>query len=430
MPVFEYSGLTEAGKNVRGVKDAENRKVLRSLLRKDGIFLTDVRAAEGAAIAVSSSSSSSRPATGKIELSGQGLSREVDLRQVFGSRVSGQDLAIATRQLATLIGAGITLVDALTALVDQIEQPRLKRIIGIVRQKVNEGSSLADALAEHPKVFTTLYVNMIRAGESSGALDVVLVRLADFTEAQAALRNKIMGAMLYPAIMLLVGLGIVGILFIVVIPKVTTIFADMNVSLPWTTQILITTSTFARDYWYLMLASIPFFVWAMRRYLKTTRGRAWWDRTKLNAPIFGELVRMLSLARFAKTLATLLSSGVPLLTALDIVKNIVNNSILSKVIEDARDAIREGESIAAPLKRSGQFPPLVHHMIAIGEKSGQLEEMLQNVARSYDAQVEVRVSALTSLLEPIMIVGMGVGVAFIVFSILMPIMQLNTFVPK
>ncbi|MFL5405116.1 MAG: type II secretion system inner membrane protein GspF [Myxococcales bacterium] len=429
MPVFEYSGLTEAGKNVRGVKDAENRKVLRSLLRKDGIFLTDVRAAEGAAIA-GASSSSSRPVTGKIELSGQGLSREVDLRQVFGSRVSGQDLAIATRQLATLIGAGITLVDALTALVDQIEQPRLKRIIGIVRQKVNEGSSLADALAEHPKVFTTLYVNMIRAGESSGALDVVLVRLADFTEAQAALRNKIMGAMLYPAIMLLVGLGIVGILFIVVIPKVTTIFADMNVSLPWTTQILITTSTFARDYWYLMLAAIPLFVWAMRRYLKTTRGRAWWDRTKLNAPIFGELVRMLSLARFAKTLATLLSSGVPLLTALDIVKNIVNNSILSKVIEDARDAIREGESIAAPLKRSGQFPPLVHHMIAIGEKSGQLEEMLQNVARSYDAQVEVRVSALTSLLEPIMIVGMGVGVAFIVFSILMPIMQLNTFVPK
>ncbi|MFL5275122.1 MAG: type II secretion system inner membrane protein GspF [Myxococcales bacterium] len=429
MPVFEYSGLTEAGKNVRGVKDAENRKVLRSLLRKDGIFLTDVRAAEGAAIATASSSSS-RPVTGKIELSGQGLSREVDLRQVFGSRVSGQDLAIATRQLATLIGAGITLVDALTALVDQIEQPRLKRIIGIVRQKVNEGSSLADALAEHPKVFTTLYVNMIRAGESSGALDVVLVRLADFTEAQAALRNKIMGAMLYPAIMLLVGLGIVGILFIVVIPKVTTIFADMNVSLPWTTQILITTSTFARDYWYLMLAAIPLFVWAMRRYLKTTRGRAWWDRTKLNAPIFGELVRMLSLARFAKTLATLLSSGVPLLTALDIVKNIVNNSILSKVIEDARDAIREGESIAAPLKRSGQFPPLVHHMIAIGEKSGQLEEMLQNVARSYDAQVEVRVSALTSLLEPIMIVGMGVGVAFIVFSILMPIMQLNTFVPK
>ena len=429
MPVFEYSGLTEAGKNVRGVKDAENRKVLRSLLRKDGIFLTDVRAADalGAAAAAAGPSTGK---TGKIELSGQGLSREVDLRQIFGTRVSGQDLAIATRQLATLIGAGITLVDSLSALVEQVEHPGLKRILGMVRQKVNEGSSLADALAEHPKVFTTLYVNMIRAGESSGALDVVLVRLADFTEGQAALRNKILGAMLYPAIMVLVGISIVGILFVVVIPKVTKIFDDMNVTLPWTTRILIATSTFARDYWYVILAAIPVFIWAVRRYVRTERGRNWWDRTKLRAPIFGEVVRMLALARFAKTLATLLSSGVPLLTALDIVKNIVNNSILAKVIEDARDAIREGESIAAPLKRSGQFPPLVHHMIAIGEKSGQLEQMLGNIARSYDSQVEIRVSAMTSLLEPVMIVMMGGGVAFIVFSILMPIMQLNTFVPK
>jgi general secretion pathway protein F len=427
MPVFEYSGLTEAGKNVRGVKDAENRKVLHSILRKDGIFLTDVRAAD----AVSISNLAANASTGKVEaLTGQGLSREVDLRQVFGSRVSGQDLAIATRQLATLIGAGITLVESLTALVEQVEHPGLKRILGVVRQKVNEGSSLADALAEHPKVFTTLFVNMIRAGESSGALDVVLVRLADFTEGQAALRNKILGAMLYPAIMVLVGISIVGILFVVVIPKVTKIFDDMNVSLPWTTRILIATSTFARDYWYAILAAIPLFIWGIRRYVRTERGRNWWDRTKLSAPIFGEVVRMLALARFAKTLATLLSSGVPLLTALDIVKNIVNNSILAKVIEDARDAIREGESIAAPLKRSGQFPPLVHHMIAIGEKSGQLEQMLGNIARSYDSQVEIRVSAMTSLLEPVMIVMMGGGVAFIVFSILMPIMQLNTFVPQ
>jgi len=236
--------------------------------------------------------------------------------------------------------------------------------------------------------------------------------------------------MLYPAIMVLVGISIVGILFVVVIPKVTKIFDDMNVTLPWTTRILIATSTFARDYWYVILAAIPVFIWAVRRYVRTERGRNWWDRTKLRAPIFGEVVRMLALARFAKTLATLLSSGVPLLTALDIVKNIVNNSILAKVIEDARDAIREGESIAAPLKRSGQFPPLVHHMIAIGEKSGQLEQMLGNIARSYDSQVEIRVSAMTSLLEPVMIVMMGGGVAFIVFSILMPIMQLNTFVPK
>jgi general secretion pathway protein F len=355
----------------------------------------------------------------------------VDVGALFGfTGVSSQDLAIATRQLATLIAAGIPLVEGLTALVDQIEHPRLKRIMGVVKQKVNEGSSLADALAEHPKVFSALYVNMIRAGESSGALDVVLVRLADLTESQAQLRNKIIGAMLYPAIMVVVGIAIVGILFVVVIPKVTKIFDDMNVTLPWTTRILIGVSSFARDYWYLVLILVPAAVFGFRRFIRSPRGRQWWDRAQLRAPIFGELIRMLALSRFAKTLATLLASGVPLLTAMDIVRNIVNNSTLADVIDHARDAIREGESIAAPLKRSGQFPPLVYHMIAIGERSGQLEEMLQNVAKSYEAQVEMRVGALTSLLEPVMIVAMGGGVAFVVFSILMPIMQLNTFVPK
>jgi general secretion pathway protein F len=417
MPVFEYSGLTEAGKNVRGLKDAETAKTLRALLRKDGVYLTESRTAEVGAVAGGGPKAA-------------GLAREVDLRGLFGSGVSAQDLAVATRQLSTLIGAGITLVESLTALAEQVEHPRLKKILGMVKQRVNEGASLADALADHPRVFSSLYINMIRAGESSGALDVVLGRLADFTESAAALRNKLIGAMLYPAIMLLVGISIVSILFAVVIPKVTKIFEEMNVPLPWTTRILIATSSFARDYWFVIVVAVPLGIWLLVRYVKTPKGRAWFDRAQLRAPIFGELIRMLALARFAKTLATLLSSGVPLLTALDIVKNIVHNSVLSQVIEDARDAIREGESIAAPLKRSGQFPPLVHHMIAIGEKSGQLEEMLQNVARSYDAQVEMRVSALTSLLEPVMIVGMGVGVAFIVFSILMPIMQLNTFVPQ
>jgi general secretion pathway protein F len=230
--------------------------------------------------------------------------------------------------------------------------------------------------------------------------------------------------------MVVVGIAIVGILFAVVIPKVTKIFDDMNVTLPWTTRILIATSTFVSNYWYVILIGIPLILFGIGRWVRTPKGRAWWDRTQLKAPVFGDLVRMLAISRFAKTLATLLASGVPLLTAMDIVKNIVSNTLLSGVIEQARDAIREGESIAAPLKRSGQFPPLVFHMIAIGEKSGQLEEMLQNVSRSYDSQVEMRITALTSLLEPVMIVTMGVGVAFIVFSILMPIMQLNTFIPK
>src|SRR5438445_8802476 len=261
MPVFEYSGLTETGKSVRGVKDVESRKALRTVLRKDGIFLTDVRNADGAA--------SVQAGAAPQVLTGQGLSREVDLSALFGSRVSPQDLAIATRQLATLIGAGITLPESLTALVEQVEHPRLRRILGLVRQRVNEGASLADALSDHPRVFSTLYVNMLRAGESSGALDVVLVRLADFTEAQAALRNKLIGAMLYPAIMVLVGIAIVGILFVVVIPKVTKIFEDMNVALPWTTRILIAASRFARDYWYVLVVAIPLAVCGARRWLKT-----------------------------------------------------------------------------------------------------------------------------------------------------------------
>ena len=416
MPVFEYTGLTEAGKNVRGLRDAESVKTLRQLLRKDGVYVTESRPAEAGQIAGDQKT---------------GMAREIDVAAIFGmSGVSSQDLAIATRQLATLIGAGIPLVEALTALVDQIEHPRLKRIMGVVKQKVNEGSSLAAALGENPKVFGDLYVNMIRAGESSGALDVVLVRLADFTESQAQLRNKIIGAMLYPAIMVVVGFAIVGILFAVVIPKVTKIFDDMNVTLPWTTRLLIGVSTIVQNYWYLILLGIPLSLYCARRWLRTPRGTAFWDRTQLRVPVLGDLIRMLAISRFAKTLSTLLASGVPLLTAMDIVRNIVTNTLLSSVIDNARDAIREGESIAAPLKRSGQFPPLVYHMIAIGERSGQLEEMLSNVARSYEAQVEMRIGALTSLLEPVMIVLMGGGVAFIVFSILMPIMQLNTFVPK
>src|SRR2546428_7537837 len=278
MPVFEYTGLTEAGKNVRGIRDAESSRVLRQILRKDGVYLTDARAAEAGAVAGEQKT---------------GLSREVDLGAMLGfTGVSAQDLAIATRQLATLIGAGIPLVEALTALVDQVEQPRLKKIMGVIKQKVNEGSSLADALKEHPKAFTDLYVNMIRAGESSGALDVVLVRLADFTEAQAQLRNKIIGAMLYPAIMVVVGIAIVSILFVVGIPKGTKIFEDMNVTLPWTTRILIGVSSFARDYWYVVLVAVPALAFGLRRLLRTPRGRTWLGRAKLRAPRFGEAVRL------------------------------------------------------------------------------------------------------------------------------------------
>jgi general secretion pathway protein F len=413
MPVFEFSALSESGRTVRGIRDADNAKALRQVLRKEGLFLTEVAA--------------SKQAQGS-KAGAAGAQERVDVKKWLTGRVKAEDVAVTTRQLSTLIHAGIPLVEALTALVDQVDHVRLKSVISEVKQKVNEGSSLADALAQHPKVFTSLYCNMIRAGESSGALDIVLVRLADFTESQARLRQKVLGTMTYPIIMVAIGMLIIAVLFTAVIPKVTKIFLEMQVTLPWTTRALIAVSTFSRDYWYLLLGAAVLAVLGFSRWLKTAGGRHAWDHFVLRAPIFGPLVRMLSVSRFTRTLGTLLRSGVPLLTAMDIVKNIVNNVVLAKVVDAARDAVREGESIAAPLKRSGEFPPLVYHMIAIGERSGQLEEMLENVSDAYDSGVETRINALTSLLEPVMIVMMGAVVAFIVFSILMPILQMNTFV--
>ena len=404
MPVFAYKALDQSGKNVEGLKEADSPRTLRTVLRRDGLFLTEV--------------------TG--EKQAKAASPEVNVRRWVGGRVKADDVAVATRQLAVLVNAGIPLVDALTALVEQVDHERLKRVLSAVKQRVNEGSSLADALAQHPKAFSTLYVNMIRAGESSGALDVVLFRLADFTESQARLRSKVLGTLTYPAAMLVIGSVIMGILFTVVIPKITKVFEDTKVVLPWTTRFLIGFSTFVHDWWWAIGLLQIAAVYAFLRWRKTPAARARWDIWVLDAPIFGPLVRQVAVARFSRTLATLLKSGVPLLTSMDIVRNIVGNTRLAAVIEEARESIKEGESIAAPLKRSGEFPPLVYHMVAIGEKSGELEAMLGNVANAYDSQVETKIAALTSLLEPVMIVVMGVAVAFIVFSILMPILQINT----
>jgi general secretion pathway protein F len=254
---------------------------------------------------------------------------------------------------------------------------------------------------------------------------VVLVRLADFTESQARLRSKVVGTLTYPAAMVLIGTVILGILFTVVIPKVVKIFDETQVVLPWTTRALISFTSFVHDWWWALALLAAAAVYGVLRWRNTEGGRAVWDRKVLSAPLFGPLLRQIAIGRFSRTLATLLKSGVPLLVSLDIVKNVVGNVRLAAVVEEARTAIQEGESIAAPLKRSGEFPPLVYHMVAIGERTGALEEMLTNVANAYESQVETKIGALTSLLEPIMIVGMGVVVAFIVFSILMPILQIN-----
>ncbi len=416
MPVFEYKGLNQAGKPIRGMLEADSAKNLRTQLRKDGIFLTEVVGqAEG------NRRNGVRKGAGAAH-----ADRELDLGKMARGRITTDDIAITTRQLATLLGAGVTLVESLTALVEQVEKERLKRIISDVKQRVNEGASLGDALSVHQKVFGSLYVNMVRSGEHSGALDAVLLRLADFTESQARLRQKLIGTMLYPAIMLLVGAGILVLMMVVVVPKITKIFDTMKATLPFTTRALIWTSNFLQDWWFIIFPVVTVGLMGATAWFRSPKGKPVWDRFALKAPIFGSLVRLLAISRFARTLATLLKSGVPLLVAMDITKAVMTNSVLAEVVEKSRDAIREGESIATPLKRSGQFPPLVYHMVAIGERSGQLEDMLLSVADSYENQVNVRIGALTSLLEPILIVVMGAVIAFVAFSILMPILQVNS----
>ncbi len=409
MPVFEYRGLSAAGKQVTGLLEAESSKSLRTQLRKADVFLTDVLG-------------QSEARTGRKAVA----DRQVQLGRMFRGRVSTDDIAVITRQLSTLLHAGVTLVESLTALVDQTEKERLKRVLSDVKQRVNEGSSLADALGQHAKIFGNLYVNMVRAGEASGALDAVLARLADFTEGQARLKQKVIGTLIYPVIMTVIGGGILVMLMTVVVPKVTRIFETMRVTLPWTTRLLIFVSNFLSNWWWLFLPLVLGGVSAALAWTRSPKGRPVFDAWVLKLPVAGSLLRMLLVSRFSRTLATLLKAGVPMLTAMDITKNVVTNTVLAGVVENARDAIREGESIAGPLKRSGQFPPLVHHMVAVGERTGQLEEMLLNVADSYETQVNVRMGALTALLEPLIIVAMGAIIAFVAFSILMPILQLNT----
>ncbi|NUQ76510.1 MAG: type II secretion system inner membrane protein GspF [Polyangiaceae bacterium] len=406
MAVFEYTGIAVGtGKPVKGVRDAENAKALRSALRKDGVLLTTATEEKAAK---------------------EKAKRSIKLF-AFLDRPSTSDVAIMTRQLATLVGAGIPLFESLNALIEQLEKESLKRAITAVREQVREGTSFAKALEQHPTIFPPLYVNMVRAGEASGTLEAVLDRLTHFMESQAKLKGKVVGALAYPGLMAIIGSTLISVLMVAVVPNVKAIFQSVGQALPWYTEFLIFTSDMASSYWWLVTLLAIVGGWLFKRWRAKPAGRLAWDSFLLRIPLFGKLIQMLSVARFSRTLATLLSAGVALLTAMDIVRSVLGNAALEKVVSDAIGSIREGQSIAEPLKRSGRFPPMVTHMIAIGEKSGQLEQMLENVADAYDAAVETRVQMLTSLLEPMMIVVMGGAVGFIAMAILMPLIQMSSF---
>jgi general secretion pathway protein F len=422
MPLYAWKGLDAAGKSINGTREADGPKMLRHALRKDAVFLTDMREVSGGKASSKASAASAASAPGQSM-----LKREVDFSRLF-ERVRPQEVAIFTRQLATLLKAGIPLAEAIAALAEQADNKKLQLILAGIRQRVNEGGALAESMAQHPRVFPELYTNMVRSGEAAGNLDSVLARLAEFLDEQIALRSKVSGALTYPLVMAVLGSVIMTVLMVVVVPQIATVFEDSGKALPWNTQLLIFMANLAGNYWWVIIPLIVVGFLLFRRWTQTARGRAVVDRIGLRAWVVGPLLRYVAVARFSRTLATMLASGVPLLTALEIVKKVLNNVVLEKVVEDARDTIREGESIAVTLKRSGQFPAMMCHMIAVGERSGQLETMLENVAEAYERDVESKVNRLTALLSPLMIVIMGMAVGFMVFSILGPIMGMQEMV--
>lgn len=406
MAVYAYRGIDARGKSVKGVRDADSAKTLRVVLKRDGILPTEILEQSEAA---------------------RKAARDIDFGRLF-RRVSPLDVAIATRQLSVLLRSGVPLVESLSALIEQLEHPELKNAFTDTRNQVNEGSTLADALKAHPKIFLPLYINMVAAGEASGTLEDVLKRLAEFLDDQARLQSKVRGALAYPLVMGVVVVLILFLMMSVVVPKVTGIFENFNQTLPWYTRLLIGVSDVFSNYWWLLAALAGGGIYWFQRWRATEEGRKKWDLFVLQIPIFGPLLIMVAVARFTRTLATLLASGVPVLTAMDITSNVLGNTELMRVVEEARASVREGEGIAKPLRQAGRFPPIVTHMIAVGERSGQLEEMLLHVADAYDQQIEVRIGAMTSILEPLLIVVMGAIVGSIAFAILMPLLQLNEMI--
>lgn len=406
MPVYAYKGMTAAGKSTRGHLDAENLRTARSKLRADGIFPTEID-----------------EATGKIETRATSSGRQFTLPSF--SRVSGLDLALLTRQAATLIGAGIPLVDSLGALTEQSEHPRLKSVMGQVRDSVNEGESFADALSQS-SVFPDLYVSMVRAGEAGGALEQVLDRLADYLENQVRLRNKVSSILIYPTVMFCFAMGVVAMLVTVVLPQITELLSSMNQELPWYTAMIIDGSNFARAYWWAILIALGATIAGVRAIIATESGRARYDRLILKTPVVGRVARLLGIARFTRTLSTLLAGGLPIVRALDTAKHVTANTVLGAVIDTAIESIKGGASLARPLRVSGEFPPLVTHMIEVGEKSGELEKMLGKVADTYEEQVETSITQLTALLEPFLILVMVGIVMVIILATLVPLLQVTS----
>lgn len=405
MPIFEYEAIDTAHKRRRGIVDADSPREARLKLRRERLYVTTI-----------SEASKKRPRTLAI----RGVSG-VD----YPNKQRNEQIAAVTRQMASLLNAGIPLAEALRMVIEQAPDRKIEAVFRDIREKVTQGVSLGDAVLQHPAYFTKLYANMVRAGESSGALPSVMMRLANFLQTQSRLQNKVGAALIYPAIMVVVGIVVVSILMIAVVPKITQLLAARGQDLPLPTQILISVSRFFASYWPFLILGALGLVVAFQVFVNSERGGLLWDKFKLKVPVFGDLMRKQSVARFSTTLATLLRSGVPALEAINITKDVVDNRVLSRALTEVHDHVLEGADISTPMKMTEAFPPMVAYMVGVGEQAGNLDEMLERIADTYDEEVDLATQKLTSLLEPLIIVVLAVIVAGIVVSIVLPLMQLQ-----
>ena len=398
MPSYNYKALNAQRQEVSGTIDGVNEKSVTARLREMGL----------------------RP----FEIVEQKESKGMSFSFGKKTKIKSEHLTTFTRQLATLLDAGLPLLRALAILVEQSATPALSELVEHIRTDIHGGASFSESLAKHPKVFNKLYVSMIKAGEIGGVLEVVLERLADFAEKDEALKAKIKSAMTYPVIMIVVASVVVTILMLTVIPSFAQLFSKMKVKLPLPTQVLIFASNAMKNYWYLIFGSIAATIIGLKKYVQTDAGKKQWDTYRLKIPIFGDLQLKVIVSRFARTLGTLLQSGVPILQALEIVRDTAGNVMIEESINKVITSVSEGEGVAPPLHREAIFPSMVTNMIAVGEETGALDSMLMKIADNYDMVVDETVKGLTSMLEPILIVSMGIIVGFVVAALFMPMFQL------
>ncbi|MBI4712059.1 MAG: type II secretion system F family protein [Planctomycetes bacterium] len=409
MPLFVYEGVDRSGKKVAGEVDAQSVQEATAKVRKLGYFPTNVR-----------DKGTAQPAEGLAHIAPKKRGG------FYIGGVSGKMLAQFTIQLSVLQDAGLPLLRSLKILANQLKPSRLKNIVEDVAGDVEGGSPFSEALAKHPSAFDRLYVNMVKAGEAGGVLDTVLQRLATFMAKAQALKRKIIGAMTYPAVVITVAVLILTVIMTKVVPQFAKIFEEMQTGkgLPYLTQVLIDISTAIATWWYL-IPGIPLAIYFIIVAVgKNPQGRMFIDRIKLHLPLVGIIIRKAAIARFCRTLGTLLASGVPILEALTIVRNAIGNEVIANAVQKVHDSIREGESIVGPLAQSGVFDQMVINMIEVGEESGEVDKMLAKIADNYEADVDVLVSSLSSILEPLIIVILGIGVGFIVIALFYPLIDL------